>query len=217
MNRRVLSVLVAAIAGVGTAHGAMVSYSASIPPTSTDWTSSVSIPQFDPVLGTLDSVDIELRGEVSGNIQFESLDAANSTVTTSLSASIILMRPDLTVMASAAPFVSHVDPVSAFDGAIDFDGLSGRAYLNQSASALAGVSATSPSPDLALFTGTGTVSLPVTATGVAAADGAGNLLVAFLTQASANVSVIYNYTVPEPASIGVLAIATLFARRRLHQ
>jgi len=56
---------------------ALLAKSATIPTTSTDWTQSVSVSQFDPSLGTLTSIDVVNSGTFTSSIKVESLTAAH--------------------------------------------------------------------------------------------------------------------------------------------
>lgn len=75
-------------------HATTVSYGpVSYGPATTNWTSSLSLPQWDPSLfpgQTLTGISFTLDGSVSGNAKFESLDAAPATVTMDLQATITL-------------------------------------------------------------------------------------------------------------------------------
>lgn len=196
------------------ASAALVSYSDSIPYAATDWTDSVSIPRFDPALGTLDSITITLTSRVRGSIRLESQDGAPAIVNTALAADIQLLRPDNSILSAGIPVVSNSDFLTAYDGVLDFGGTSGRSYLNLNHSDTNALVIPGANPDALLFMGLGSITLPVTAIGQSTADGAGNLLLIFNTQAAADVTVEYNYTIPEPATLGLVGIGAWLLRRR---
>ena len=96
-----------------------------------------------------------------------------------------------------------------FDGLVDFQGVSGG-FFDLSGSALASTSRTGVD-DLAPWTGTGTVDLVGAAHSLSTADGPGNVVNHFMTDAAGTVTVRYEY-VPTPgawtllaASLGVIA------------
>ncbi len=189
-----------------------VCYERHIDLATTNWDNSIEIPKFDPALGELVAVNWELTGYVEGNASFESLDAAPATITMNLEATITLFAPDNSQLDAVIPVVQTVDNVDPFDGAIDFGGLSGRAYLGVNDTEQA-VDSTSNPAFLAQFIGLGNVSLPVTAVGTSNASGAGNLLTLFQTSASAHIEICYKY-VPEPTSLTLLALGGLAVLRR---
>ena len=164
----------------------------SIPLATTNWNDIVSVPQFDPSLGVLLSVDFELTGGIFGSAAIESLDAQASTVTTSYQATLTLTRPDMSTLVVAVPMQQFVDNLTSFDGTIDFGGTSGITHGNISTQDVQSVNTTAPA-DLALFTGLGNIDLPVDAVGSSTASGSGNLITQFLTDAEASVKVCYNY------------------------
>lgn len=197
--------------------GGEVCYDVSLGSARTNWSSAVNLPKFDSSLGELVRVRWRIVGQVSGNVAFESLDGAATTITTELSASISLTRPDSSVLSVVLPVVNNSDSVTAFDGTIDFGGTSGMSYAGLSGSASANAASTAAA-DIALFTAAApgdTISLPVVATGTSSGSGAGNLLLLFSTFASADVRVCYEYTVvPAPSAMAMLALSGLAATRR---
>ena len=190
-----------------------ISYNDTIPLSTTNWADSVSVPQFNPALGTLTSIDFYLEGAVQGSAKFESLDAAPATVTMNLQAQVTLQRPDLSNLVVALPVAATLDNVTAFDGTIDFGGTSGKTYPLLSSTNNNSFTSLLPA-DFLLFTGVGNMVLPVNAVGQSNGSGAGNLILQFMTNASAYVEVTYKYDVPEPATASLLALGALALIRR---
>lgn len=198
----VLAAMTAIAVLCGPVAAETISHTASVPLATTNWTSSASVPKFDPSSGELISVSFSLAGHVDGEAFFESLDAKAATVTMNLAAHIMLNRPDGTFLLAAFPQVSTVESVEAFDGAIDYDGASGRTRSGlQGDNAVGPLVIPPPDSDLALFTGTGSIDLPMRALGMSLGSGAGNLIAGFRTSASAVVTVVYTYTPSDSLSI----------------
>lgn len=172
-------------------------HTASVPLSSTNWSDSITIPKFDLAGCYLDSVCFSLDGHVEGLAMFESLDAAPTTVTMNLQATIALERPDNTPLATVIPLAQTSDEVTAFDGVTDFAGTSGRTYSDLSGDETESACTTDPA-DFALFTGTGDITLPAEATGSSFGSGAGNLVLQFNTSASVGVTVTYYYECASP-------------------
>ena len=190
----VLVLLTLALPAVVT--GATSSHSDSVSLQLTNWTSSVTMPKFDPNWGTLESIEFSLVGYVEGNAGFENLEMGpTTTVTMNFSATIELQRPDESPLVVAAPVVSTVDEVAAYDGAMDFAGTSGRIYSGLSADKTEYVTIAN-SGELTLFTGSETITLPVVARGSSSTTGSGNIITQFTTSALATVTVTYIYSKP---------------------
>jgi len=197
IHARVLPALFATLGFGATALAGQVSFQGNVPLTTTNWQQSVSLTKFDPALGDLLGVVVSLEAHNEGTAAFENQDAASATVTMTFSTRIEVLRPDNSLILFAQPSVNTSDDATAFDGVLDFAGPSGRAYNNLSQTVNQAYNAVPPSPDLALFTGPagnpGTITLPVTAVGLSTGTGAGNLTLAFTSQASAVVTVQYLY------------------------
>lgn len=185
-----------ALAGHAVAGTATVTYSDSVPLTSTDWTHRVALTKFDPALGTLISITLTLDGRIEGQVSVESLDTGPTTITTQFRANITLQRPDNSPLAVVIPQVNNTQDLAPFDGTINFSGPSGITYPNLQQSASQSVTSPPPASDLVLFTGPGTITLPVTAIGTSVVTGSGNIVSQFVTKAAATVTVTYLYNPP---------------------
>ncbi len=175
-----------AIASVGSAYADSISFSSSYGPALTNWNQNLSLNQFDSSLGSLTSIVFDYNGNVSSTFRFESLDAAPATLTANASADIVFGLPISDTLSISG---SAIQPVTAFDGSIDFGGTSG---------ALVGPVTGSDSGSLTLlsafapYIGLGTYNINVAATGLSNVSGAGNLISQISTQAFAEIKVTYN-------------------------
>lgn len=181
-----LALLIAQSSGAAT-----VTHSVSVPLSTTDWSKVIYIPQFDPALGTLESVSMSMAAHVEGMAFFENMDAMPAEVTTYLSAELKLLNGEL--LAVAMPVHTIVDQVPGYDGVLDFGGESGKTYANLVADDDAAADFTDPA-FLALFTGTGETDLTVAAWGKSRVTGAGNLAAGFQTKAQAEITITYTYS-----------------------
>lgn len=173
-------------------------HTAGVPLQNTNWSSSVSVPKFNPLLGTLQSISFKITGEVQGSIKAESLDAQPTVINSQLGATMTLTRPDLSVIVVTLPVANFSDPVTAFDGMIDFMGTSGVTHANLVATDSDMVVSPPPLSDLVLFTGVGNITLGVSAAAVSTASGPGNVVTQFSTMGKADVEVCYTYEVNQP-------------------
>ncbi len=191
-----------------------------------DWSSTLTLPKFNPALGTLNSITFRMTGTVQGSAQSENTSpSSGADVTLNLSASLQLFRPGGTDIANrlvvSTPSEIRTFSAGTYDGVTDFAGSSGVTFSGLSNSKVNSAVYTSDA-DKALFTGLGTINLPITALGKSRATGGGSAISVFDTQARGDVTVTYNYgsvppPVPEPrvyGAFGVLVCAGLAALRR---
>ena len=187
----------AVLATSASAQTSQQCHTAAIPLTTTNWALSVSVPKFDPALGTLQSISYSLTGFIEGDARAESLDNQPTVATLQFAGVITLTRPDMSQIVQVLPVANFTDPLAAFDGVIDFRGPSGVSHLNVSAMQMASFTSPPPASDLALFTGPignpGTITLPVTAVGTSVATGPGNIVSQFTQRARVDVQVCYTF------------------------
>ena len=196
----------------------IVTYNYSQPTTTTNWTETFAVQQFNPALGTLNSVTLNLDGDLSQTFQFENLDGPG-TITFSNGLTTGCMF-ELEYSGGSNLLLLDIEntPTYAFDdfdGNIDFTGTSGNTDTVGVIDSFFDVF--TDVPTLSAFTGTGTIDLDAIATGRSYYEAtSGNIIVGVMTTAGADVSVTYDYTIPEPATIGLLALgsAALIRRKR---
>jgi len=213
------SLVVPATAG----HASTITFSDSVATQRTNFTKSVTLSQFDPSLGTLNSILLELTGNVTGSIKLESEDAGPATATGDLAAEISVENIDKSSLLAILPTVTKTQKLSGFDGVDDFAGTSGVTFTGLSDTQTESKTLTTKNA-FTPFIGTGKITLPVLAIAKSKTTGSGNLLALINTSAGANLKVVYDYTssekppqkVPEsPISASVLAgTALLMAMKK---
>ncbi len=155
-----------------------ISHSAQIPSTPTNWKSSASFPRFDPALGILDAVEVRVSSMITGSASYENMDSTPRTLELQLRNLITIRRADNSIITTADPTAIVLDPVSAFDGVLDFDGPSGGKVDNITSAEITKAVTLTAASDLAIFTGPagnpGTTTMAVQADGDSTATGGGN-------------------------------------------
>ncbi len=202
----------AALLSVATfSNAAVITQTASVGIQDTNYDEVITINQFDSALGTLNSVMFTLAGSVEGEIRVENTSLNSATdIEAVLSATLTLTDTVLnnTLVITLPAFSQTITGLTTFDGDIDFGGTSGATFGDLSDTDTQ--SATfSDASTLSTFTGMGTIDLNLNALATSVADGGGNLVTQFITQAGGDITVVYDYDVPSVSAPSHLALLGL--------
>lgn len=191
----------AALTIAGSASAATVSYSAAKPVDFTNWAETLQVQQFDPLIGTLLSVEIQVTGTNSTQTFVESLSNLARVVRTGSDVTINVDGP-LGNLFSVIPEVRTTNNFTGYDGTPDYDGTSGATnpfrdgVLSASASLVANVD------NLAPYVGNGLVPFVLQATAAGFYAGPADYEFEVITKAGAEVTVIYTYEPPDQDELG---------------
>lgn len=170
---------------------------ATFTPFTTGGSQTRSVAQFDPALGTLNSVQVILNGTLSSDVKVENLDNAPSTVNAQVNGNLSLQGPSGTSLSVSPTIVENGTALAPNDGTLDYSGPSGYDFGQQSASAQKSITLTN---NLSAWEGTGNVNLTESAKSASTVSGSGNEQVQISSEGSGTATVIYNYTpAPPPA------------------
>jgi hypothetical protein len=190
----------------------------------------LSIPQFDPALGTLNSVSITVTTALQASLGFENTNPTKggtfdvytywpSDPTVYTRAKVDLSFNNSVILTSGYTDAHKytLSNITAYDGITDYAGTSGRTVATFSdADSLPLFFSTG----LDQFIGTGNLTFGVNSNALTALSvSGGNNSTRMATTGQAGVTVVYDYTtpVPEPASMGLMALGCLGLLRRKMQ
>ncbi len=194
MTPRSAVLLVSALcAGSALSQANQVCYSDDFGTSSTNWKKMASVQQFDPALGILTGITVTFDGRVAGSLGIESLDASPALTTSTYGANITLLDYSSMPVVTLSPSTNFVDPLTVFDGTIDFAGTSGVAHLGIALAASGGYSPALTPATLAAFVGNGNVPFDAVALGTSIVTGPGNVISQILTAAGATITVCYEF------------------------
>jgi hypothetical protein len=189
------------VLGPYTVQAAATSYSEAV----------VQVQQFDPSLGTLNSISVVASG--AGNLTqfFENLGPSAGQLLIGQSLQMVLEMPEgTTPILSLNQVENHSYSFGPFDGAVDFGGTSGG--TSRYAVTASGQGTIASTGGLAQFTGTGLADLILNAEGqISLPSGlaGGNLIVGGELTAGAEFTIQYDYTAVPEASTWLGAAAAL--------
>ncbi|HQR06598.1 MAG TPA: choice-of-anchor E domain-containing protein [Gemmatales bacterium] len=147
--------------------------------------------QFDPSLGTLQSIQIKVDGRIISDIKLENLDDESSVVSGTVSGNVLLSGPGFNLNVNIAGNAAISKTLPAFDGTIDFGGTSGVSL--GSTTATGSNTQTLIGSAMSSYIGTGTVNLSFLAQASTQASGGGNLTANITNQGGGTVTVTYSY------------------------
>ncbi len=155
----------------------------------------LSYNQFNPELGTLDSIGVTVSTTVAGTLSIENLEARAVYADYAIFGHTNIYAPDGTLLALQESFgASYSNKLASFDGSVDFGGASG---LTISTAGTGSTSVTYPSGDGfdgTDFIGTGTVDLAVSDYAENSISGPANMRVLATASVGGNVTLEYAYS-----------------------
>jgi len=214
---------VACVLLAGTGWAGVITQTQTVVLHETDWgPTALTFAQFDILGGarTLNSVYVQILGEVEGLTRIENLGGSSGIFTSHLSANVELANPDgSSYLVDSLPTINSSDSLSAYDGITDWAGTDSATHTGtywDTTACLHHYCYTTLHPGdtyFSSFLGTSTISLNASAAGTSGAGGGGGLNFHSETNAAAVAEVIYNYTsnggVPEPGTMSLLGSALI--------
>jgi hypothetical protein len=163
--------------------------------------SDQAILYFAATMGTLTEVDIVTSGSFASRFSAENLAPAARTLAGTTSADLTIAVPTGPLPVTI-PAVTQSFDASAFDGALDYGGTSGRSFAPATSSSGPTMTVLTSPADLAAFTGHFRMPIGVSghASGVTDPDDA-EVASTFATETSVTVAVIYHY-LPDLPDLG---------------
>ena len=219
--KKVLFVAAIGVAAVAAKADSIVSYTNTIPSTLTDWTNVVSFTKFNPALGTLQSVYVQVGSAFSTTLGVT--NTGTSASSGSAQTTLTLNLNDTTGVFGYGTGVQSLGNYSSSSYGYSLSAGQGTAsgLINAHNNDLADNGTTTDSTILSDFTGTGTVDETAwTFTQTFIGNSGGNTSSSQVTDANAKFIITYDYIVPAPepstfAMIGSgLAGLGLMIRRR---
>jgi hypothetical protein len=178
---------------------------------------SFSLPQFNPALGTLTGVNLAITGNsFGGSNYYENLGDNSGSATVTIGSNITVTGPASLVVITL-PSESNTGPIGPYDGSLDPSDsvtVTGTSSSDSASNAL-----TNPPTNLSAYIGLGSAPFNFSSTVNNSSSSTASPGVSGNTPPDFNFDATITYTyseVPEPASIGLIAVALplLAARRR---
>jgi len=182
---------------LATADAKTETYCGSIPLQSTDWNSSVTLPKFDPALGTLNEVNIDCGLNLSEGIQAENFNNNSIKYTANISGGFLLELPGSEKLSMIFNRSSN-GSLEGFDGNMDYSGPSGTNTSMSIPSEHADINVTSIE-DFVAGVPDENITLPASAFASSLLSAPGSTSIGVSMKAGVDVCVRYSYN---PTAIG---------------
>jgi hypothetical protein len=189
---RFLFALLAAVAVLRPpAEAAQVTYSTTVAIQRTPWTNTVTLPQFDPFLGTLQGVTVVLDYTIRSSSRIENLDAVpRPGVIHGATETLNVWDSLATSLLGTTASVKFTNSLAAYDGTSDFGGASGVSLARRT---VTGSATNLVLGSLTPFEGVGTLPFAIEAQGTGFALNVVTFLQQVLPEAGGTLTVIYDY------------------------
>ena len=161
------------------------------PPTLTNFQLQGLLDQFDPTLGTLQSVEIKHEGTITSEIKVENTSTSSgSNINGTVAGTLTLTAPGVNNKLELSKYAGSFD-AGTYDGALDYQGGSGTSFGLKPASGSDTLTLTGDA--VQPYVGTGKVTVTENAVAKSQADGGGNLVANIESKAWSKVTVTYKY------------------------
>lgn len=166
-------------------------YSLTFNDAKTNQSQILSLPQFNPSLGTLTGIDISVSGHITSDIKVENLDPSPATITGTVAGTLSVSALDFNLLITTSS-TNQTFNASAFDGTLDYAGTSGKDFGSVTVPG-SNAASLSSAQALADYTGTGSVVVTEGAQASSTASGGGNLSASISSLGGSTVTVTYHY------------------------
>ncbi len=154
----------------------------------------LSYNQFNPDLGTLDSIGVAISSTVAGTLSIENLEARPVYADYAVFGHVNVYAPDGMLMADQGTWnPSFSNQLGAFDGSVDFAGASGLTISSNAAGTTSAGYLSAHTFDGTPFIGTGTVDLAVSDFAENSITGPANMRVLANASVGADITLEYGY------------------------
>lgn len=196
-----------------------ITFSGSFAEQQTDFVDSSTLQQFDPALGTLEQVLVEMEGTINGSLTLENTGSQSATV---LSAGV---EGQFTLSGGGTDLVQIFPLIGVENVTLDPGETLVFEDLTQTTDG-AETYGTAEDPPFSAFIGTDFLTVSFEALGFSSFSGSSNVSFDPVTTGTANYSVTYLYearAIPEPATLlgtavaGSLGWLTLRKRKQQHE
>jgi len=208
MKRLSLAVALVVLLMAGAAQASLINQSVSISLQTLDFDKFLTVSQFNPAWGTLLNVTFDLTQYIEGQVKLEHQGSTPQIVTYMLNASISTQLPDASSLDTDLPTISNHFHATAYDNNPDYGGTSGYTTSVSSDTNSFFDNFTNVDSEFSLFIGGSDISFEATAGALGSIGGGGNAIFQFISKASADLIVTYEYTptnnVPLPATLWLL-------------
>ncbi len=218
---RIKSFLIIALLGCALARpggAAVFVHSTTVNEQPVGWSQTVNLPQFDPNLGTLESVTLRIIGNVNGDVGVENLEDKFSSISGNLAGSFEVYDQGNQLLLTLNLLQTGQQVVDPFDYTLDYGGTSGYTFGSLTASGNSSASYTSPGDNLVPFIGLGNLQFYIDVTDTSSGSSSGGNF-AFWSALLGGATLEISYStgnIPEPTTMAHLVVAAgiCYALRR---